>query len=97
MSEGSGGSKLGLFGVDFATTKNGSKRSLASQIRFRKTLRATIPPTLLLDGRMAKNLQPVQEPKQKLEEIRSGPVAAVEPENEVPKLKDARLLAEIQK
>eukprot|EP00750_Incisomonas_marina_P009802 INCI16145.3.p1 GENE.INCI16145.3~~INCI16145.3.p1 ORF type:complete len:464 (-),score=93.54 INCI16145.3:35-1426(-) len=97
MSGGSGGSELGLFGVDFATTKNGNKRSLASQIRFRKTLQATIPPTLLLDGRLAKDLQPVKEPKQKLEEIRSGPVTAVEPENEVPKLTDARLLAEIQK
>ncbi len=94
---GSAGSESGLFGADFATTKNGGKRSMASQIRFRKTLRATIPPTLLLDGRMAVDLQTVKEPKQKLDEIRSGPATTVLPENEVPKLTDPRLVAEIQK
>ena len=87
----------GLFGSEFGRTKNGNKRSMASQIRFRKTLEATIPPTLLLDGRLAMGLQPVKEPKQKLEEMRSGPVTTAAPENEMPKLTDPRLLAEIQK
>ena len=69
--------------ADFATTKNGRRRSLASQIRFRKTLETTIPPTLLLDGRMAVGLEAVKEPKQKLEEIRSGPATSLQPEKEV--------------
>ena len=63
----------GLYSTDLPTTKGNSRRSLAaSQIRFRKTLEATIPPTLLLDGRKAMPLQAVAEPKQKFEEIRSG-------------------------
>ena len=61
-----------LFGADFATKKDGGRRSMASQIRYRKILEATIPPTLLKDGRRSMPLQPVAEPKQKLEEILSG-------------------------
>jgi hypothetical protein len=66
------GEMSSLFGADFATRKDGGRRSLASQIRYRKTLEATIPPTLLLDGRTAMELEAVAEPKQKLEEILSG-------------------------